>query len=233
MKLAIMQPYVFPYIGYFQLVSAADKFVIYNDVYYIKQGWINRNRILLKGAPHLFTIPVTGASSFRLIREIKLSPDLFIKWKQKFFKLLHSAYAKAPHYSAVIALVKEAFNKEAATISELAVNSIKSTLSYLQIPAKLILSSATYTNQKLAGAERVIDICLQEKASIYINAPGGMELYDKSYFQSWGIELKFIKPGNIVYKQLEGEFVSALSIIDVMMFNSVSDIRVMLNNYTL
>lgn len=88
MKIAIMQPYIFPYIGYFQLINAVDKFIIYDDVNYIKQGWINRNKILLNNEDYLFTFPLKNASSYKKINEIELSENLYSKWKIKFFKTL-------------------------------------------------------------------------------------------------------------------------------------------------
>jgi hypothetical protein len=233
MKLAIMQPYVFPYIGYFQLMSAVNKFVFYDDVDYIKQGWINRNQILLNGDADLFTVPLADASSSRKIKDTAVHEQSFKKWKNKFYKTAEAAYHKAPFYNNVLEVLKKVFNKEVTSIGELATNSIKSTLSYLDVHVEMVSSSETYTNQQLKGRDRVIDICLQEKATSYINAQGGADLYDKVFFQSCNINLQFLKPGTIVYKQLENEFVPSLSIIDVMMFNPVQDIKAMLNNYTL
>ena len=70
MKLAIMQPYLFPYLGYFQLIAAVDKFVFYDDVNFIKNGWINRNRLLISGKVNYITIPLSGASSFLKINQV-------------------------------------------------------------------------------------------------------------------------------------------------------------------
>ena len=233
MKLGIMQPYVFPYIGYFQLISAVDKFIIYDDVNYIKQGWINRNKILLNGESYLFTIPLAGASSFKRIKDTRLNKRAYKDWVIKFYKTVDTVYCKAPYYNNVLSLLKNVFDKEVIDIGELATNSIKTTLSYLDVHTEIDSSSGVYSNQRLSGKERVIDICLKEKAAFYINAQGGADLYDKEYFQSYNINLQFIKPGTIVYKQFENEFVSSLSIIDVMMFNPVQGIKTMLKNYTL
>src|SRR5687768_13108726 len=104
MKLAIMQPYLFPYIGYFQLMHAADKFVVYDDVNYIKGGWVNRNRILVNGKPHMFTLPLKNAGSNIKINEIEVSGGELMKWREKFLRTLQQAYAKAPFKNDVIAL---------------------------------------------------------------------------------------------------------------------------------
>jgi WbqC-like protein family len=233
MKLAIMQPYVFPYVGYFQLINAVDKFIIYDDVDFIKQGWINRNRILLNGESYLFTIPLADASSFRRIKDTGLNKKLYKDWVIKFYKTLDTVYHKAPYYEDVLSLLKKVFDKEGTDIGELATNSIKTTLSYLGIHTEIDSSSGVYSNQHLSGKERVIDICLKEKAGAYINAQGGADLYNKEYFQSYNINLQFLKPETVVYKQFENEFVPSLSIIDVMMFNSIQQIKVMLDKYRL
>src|SRR4051812_42347879 len=104
MRLAIMQPYIFPYIGYFQLIAAVDAFVIYDDVNYIKQGWINRNRILFNGKDLLFTVPLENASSFKKINEVSVHKHLYEGWKVKFGKSLRATYFKAPYFNEIISL---------------------------------------------------------------------------------------------------------------------------------
>src|SRR5437868_1298867 len=173
MKLAIMQPYIFPYIGYFQLVNAVDKFIFYDDVDYIKQGWINRNKILLNGEPRLFTIPLANASSFRKIKDTLLNEKEYKSWLIKFYKTMNAAYCKAPYYKNVFSLLQEVFEKGVTTIGELAMSSVSATLSYLDVHTALNSSSAGYFNLHLSGKERVIDICVKEKASCYVNAQDG------------------------------------------------------------
>ncbi|MDR6194877.1 WbqC family protein [Siphonobacter sp. SORGH_AS_0500] len=99
MTLAIMQPYLFPYIGYFQLLNAVDKFVIYDDVAFINRGWINRNSILNNGKAQLFTVPLKEASQNKLIHEISIDTDQ--KWRDKLLKTIQQNYKKAPHFAAV------------------------------------------------------------------------------------------------------------------------------------
>jgi hypothetical protein len=188
---------------------------------------------LLNGEADLFTVPLADASSSRKIKDTAVHKQSFKNWKNKFYKTAEAAYHKAPFYSNVLGVLEKVFDKEVTNIGELAANSIKSTLSYLDVHVEMVSSSEAYTNQQLKGRDRVIDICLQEKATSYINTQGGTELYDKDFFQPYNIILQFIKPGTIVYKQLENEFVPSLSIIDVMMFNPVQNIKAMLNNYTL
>src|SRR5690606_15473017 len=233
MKIAVMQPYIFPYIGYFQMVNAVDKFVFYDDVNYIKQGWINRNKILVSNKDYLFTVPLEKASSFALINETLINNLQYDKWKKKFLLTLEQSYKKAPFYCDVIQEITQVIEKEYRTIDGIAIASIKSISQYLGLDTEFVLSSETYQNKGLERQERLIDICKIEKANHYINALGGQDLYKKQDFEKEGIRLDFIKTQPIEYKQFNNEFVPWLSIIDVLMFNSKEEIAEMLNKYEL
>jgi WbqC-like protein family len=230
-KLAIMQPYLFPYIGYFQLINAVDKFVAYDDVAFIKQGWINRNNILVNGNPFLFTVPVKNISSYSLILDTAVTYE--IEWKTKIFKTIKQSYQKAPYYSAVFSIIESVFNIEEQYISKMAMNSIRQVALYLGLHTDLKDSSVSYANSKLNGQARVLDICQQEMATQYINPIGGKELYSKDGFKIKGVELAFIKSKSIQYKQIKNNFMPNLSIIDVLMFNSPSEVRELLQQYEL
>jgi WbqC-like protein family len=230
-KLAIMQPYLFPYIGYFQLINAVDKFVAYDDVAFIKQGWINRNNILVNGSPFLFTIPVKNISSYSLICETEVSYD--IDWRSKLFKTIQESYRKAPYFKTAFQIIENTFATEERYISRIATKSILEIVRYLGLKTDLKESSASYLNSGLSSQERVIDICRKELASQYINPIGGKELYSKDIFSSQGIQLNFIKARSIKYKQFNNSFVSSLSTIDILMFNSPSEINIMLQAYEL
>jgi hypothetical protein len=232
MKIAVMQPYFMPYIGYFQLINAVDKFIIYDDVNYIKQGWINRNNILLNGKSHLFSIPLKDASSFKKINEIEINEVLFIKWKEKFFKTLELAYKKAPNYDIVISILKKSFDNY-NKINDLIYLSLVEICNYLGITTKIEKTSEIYHNTELSREERLIDICKKENAVTYINPIGGQELYTKDYFNKHDISLLFLKTGKIEYLQFDHDFVPWLSIIDILMFNSTEEISFMLNQYEL
>ncbi|WP_027377493.1 WbqC family protein [Kaistella palustris] len=234
MKVAIMQPYLFPYIGYFQLIAAVDKFVVYDDVNFIKGGWINRNNILVNKKSNLFTVPLDNSSSFFLINETKINLKLYSIWKIKFLRTIEQSYKKAPFFNEVYSLIANVLdNYEGDLISKLAVASIKSVCEHLKIQTEIIATSETYNNKRLSGQERVLDICSIENATYYINPIGGLQLYSKEIFKSKNIELNFIKSYSIAYKQFDNKFVSWLSIIDTMMFNSVEEINIMLDKYEL
>ena len=231
MKLAIMQPYFFPYIGYFQLMQAVDKFVIYDDVNFIKKGWINRNRILVNQKPYLFTIPLKNASQNTLIKDLKLAVTK--KWKKKFLKTLEFAYKKAPFFYKIFPIVNDVLNLKTSFLRDWNVEAFRCVVNYLKINVRLIESSSKYHNHKLKAQKRILDICVKENVREYLNPIGGIDLYCDQYFSSNGVNLSFLQSKNIKYKQFGDLFNSSLSIIDVMMFNPISGIKSMLGAYDL
>ena len=232
--LGIMQPYVFPYIGYFQLIKAVDKFVIYDDVAFINKGWINRNNILVNGKASMFTIPLIGASQNRLIREIEI--DSLPIWSKKFLKTLEQSYKKAPFFREGFGIVEQVFNSQVSNIGALATASLKETCKYLKINTEIVESSGIYNNQDLKAQNRILDICLQEKAVHYVNPIGGQTIYDQQLFADNKILLNFIKAKPVLYKQFNKEeetFVPWLSIIDLLMFCSIEEIHEHLDKFEL
>jgi hypothetical protein len=228
MKLAIMQPYLFPYIGYFQLINAVDTFVFYDDVNYIKQGWINRNRILLNNKDHILTLQLIGSSSFKQINEIGIGNS-----NSKMIKTIAQAYHKTPFYPDVYPLVENILNYSEKNLAKFIQNSLKMISEYLEIKTKFIISSELEKKQNLKGEEKVIHICEILKAKKYINSIGGKELYSKDHFLKENIELLFLQSESISYNQLNDVFFPNLSIIDVLMHNGKDGTKQLLNNYTL
>lgn len=231
MKLAIMQPYLFPYIGYFQLISAVNKFVFYDDVCYINKGWINRNNILVNGKATLFSVPLKNASQNRIIREIELVNDT--NWKIRISKTIEFSYKKAPYFKDIFYLVNEVIYSKSTHINQLALLSIKIIAAYLQLETLFVDSSTVYNNYQLKAQDRIVDICTREKVDHYINPIGGMDMYKKDSFEEVGIKMNFLKSINQSYKQFNNQFVSSLSIIDVLMFNSKEMVTRMLMEYEL
>ena len=233
MKLAIMQPYFMPYIGYFQLINAVDKFIFYDDVTFIKQGWINRNQILINNQAKMFCIPLSNASSHVLIKDVLISESAYQKWKKSFLNSNFFSYKKAKNYSKINNLIEKILDKKPEKISELAIKSVIEVAQYLNLKTEFEICSDVYSNTYLSGQNRVLDICRSEKATTYINPFGGMELYSQSIFYEKNIELFFIKANKSIYPQFSEEFVPFLSIIDVLMFNDIHDIHEQLDNFTL
>lgn len=230
MKIGIMQPYFFPYIGYWQLINCVDKYVIYDDVNFIKQGWINRNRILIKGEPEYFNLPMIGASSNKLINEIEVnSDDRFLRKK---LRMLEGAYNKAPYYKTVYPIICQIMNCGERNLARFLEYSIHAICDYLGIETEIIISSHINKDDSLKGQEKVLDICKILGATEYYNAIGGKKLYSYETFKEHNIKLAFVQTNDIQYKQYQDKFQSELSIIDVMMFNSIENIQEMLYNYT-
>jgi hypothetical protein len=229
--IAIMQPYFMPYIGYFQMIGAADTFVVYDDVNFIKKGWINRNNILVNGKPHLFSLPLENASQHKLINETAI--DQNTGWGNKFVKTLQLSYKKAPFFAAVFPLVNEIVMNRETNLAKYVAHSLHSVCSYLEIETNIIISSHIEKNNNFKGQDKIIEICTNLNASRYVNAIGGVALYNKEAFSYHQIDLKFIRSMPIVYSQFSPEFIPNLSIIDVMMFNSPTEIQTMLKQYQL
>lgn len=226
-----MQPYFIPYIGYWQLMNAVDKYVIYDDVNFIKGGWINRNRILLNGEPKYFNIPMIGASSFKLINAIEVNNDERLILKN--LRIIEAAYKKAPHYAEGYRLMEDILRCGEQNLATYIAESFKILCNYMDIKTELIKSSDLKKNCDLKGTEKVVEICKLLGAKEYYNAIGGQQLYSLSEFKKNGLELKFLKTEPFCYKQFKGDFQNNLSIIDVIMFNSKNDIKQMLKKYTL
>ena len=227
-----MQPYIFPYLGYFQLIAAVDAFVFYDDVNYIKGGWVNRNRILVHGNEKFITFPCDKASPNKLISEI----DLVVKHPlfKKQLRTIKQSYRKAPYFDSVFPLIESIFDDRPEKLSEFAMLGIERILDFLDISKELYVSSKNFNDTKdFDRTDRLIEICTSLKADTYINSAGGKELYSKKDFMEHNIQLKFLIPELTEYEQFKQEFVPGLSIIDVLMFNSKDKVVDLMKNYSL
>lgn len=225
-----MQPYFFPYIGYWQLMNAVDKYIVYDDVNFIKGGWINRNRILLNGEVKYFNLPMLGASPNKAINEVGVNNELHEINKK--LKLIEASYKKAPYFDAVYSIIEKSFACEKKNIAEFILNSFVLVNEYLGIETELILSSTLNKDNSKRAQDKVIDICKLLEADEYYNAINGQSLYSKDEFEKNGIKLSFLCTKEIQYSQFDNaQFFENLSIIDVMMFNSKEEIQCMLNAF--
>ena len=231
MILAVMQPYLFPYIGYFQLINAVDRFVIYDDVNFINKGWINRNYIIVNKEKSLFTLPLKSSGQNKIIKDLEISDPA--KWKSNFLKTIETSYKKAEHFTLTFELVIKILSFKETNLSAFIANSLNIIKDHLNIDTHILESSVIYKNAQLKGKDRILDICLKENADEYFNLSGGKTLYSLELFKERGIDLKFIKPLNIRYKQFGNGFLESMSIIDILMFNSKDKVIEFLNNYEL
>lgn len=235
MTLAIMQPYLFPYIGYWQLIANSDEFVFFDIVQYHKRSWMNRNRILHPNKTkefQYFLIPITKHKKGTLIKDVVLSNNE--KWKENILgKLTVYKELKAPYYDDTIELIKSIFTKEYETFLSLSIESIKMICSYLDIELKYkIASDLNFDRSKIESPDDwALAISKDQKATSYLNPYGGYKIFDEDKYKSNGISLRFIKPNLTPYKQSWREnFTPGLSIIDIMMFNSKDKIKELLSN---
>ena len=226
MTIAIMQPYLFPYIGYWQLINAVDTFVIYDGVNFIKKGYINKNAILVNGKSQAFTLELLKASQNKLINEIEIGNN-----RQKLLKTIVMAYKKAPFFDITYFLIEDILMQEETNLAKYLGYSLKKISESLELNTDFIYSSHVNKNNSLKSQDKILEISKQLGAKNYINAIGGKELYEKNAFQNENIKLNFIKTKFMKYNQYKNEFVGNLSIIDVMMFNDVDVIRNMLEGY--
>jgi len=230
MRLAIMQPYFLPYIGYFQLIAAVDMFIVYDNIKYTKKGWINRNRILQNGKDVMFSLPLKSDSDSLDVCERELAADFN---RDKLLNQIKSAYRRAPYFAQTFPLVEQIVRYEEANLFRFLYHSIIKTCEHLGITTKTSISSGIAIDHDLKNQDKVIALCEAVGATTYVNASGGMELYSKETFREKGIELKFIRSKPFEYAQFGGEFVPWLSIIDVMMFNPVHEIQAQLIRFDL
>lgn len=228
MKLAVMQPYLFPYIGYFQLIYAADLFLIYDDVSFIKQGYINRNSVLSPNGVTRFTVPVPNASSNRLISELAFSIDV-----SKVLKTIEQSYSKAAHFDVVFPIIRETLENEDRSIAEVCQQSYQSIFSYLSVEKQFKKTSELEYDRNLSARDRLIALCHKFGVNCYINASGGRSLYSERDFEERGVELKFIDSLPMEYQQGNHKFVPNLSVIDVLMHCSPEEAVTLLKRYEL
>lgn len=229
-NLAITQPYLFPYLNYFHLLESADKVIFYDDINYIKGGWINRNRILNKNEDLLLTVPVAKASQNKFTNEI--TPIIDERFVNKAIQSLTHAYSKAPYYSDIMQLIKSVFEKTYTSIADLAINSIVETYKYLGKELCYDRSSICSPKSKgLGKSDRLIKITLEQGYSNYINVKWGQNIHSKDYFRQHGINLLFLESLPYAYKQYNNIFIPSLSIIDVLMFNDKDTIESLMRLY--
>jgi len=231
MILAAMQPYFFPYLGYFGLIKHSDRFLIGDNVQFIKGGWISRNRVLKQqeGWQYIL-VPLARHPLTTAIRDVKICTNE--PWQPKIFNLLMHYKRKAPHYGDVIRFLERVLFYPTDSISELNAHLLAETCSYIGIPFKAItFDDLDFAIEDVnAPDEWALNICKVIGADTYINPPGGMEFYDRGKYKQAGLSLKFLKVNLRPYDQKREPFEAGLSILDVMMFNTPEQIRCMLDD---
>jgi hypothetical protein len=231
-KIAIMQPYFLPYIGYFQLINTVNEFIIYDNIQFSKSGWIHRNRILENGKDVYISLPIKKDSDYLDVKDRVLA-DSFEKDKLKMIAKIKNNYREAPFFEYIMPLVETIFQSQDKNLFQFTFQSLKKVCEYLEIDTPFIVSSTINIDHTLKGEKKVKALLKERKGEVYINPIGGMELYEKVDFKKEGIDLLFIKTNDFTYRQFKNDFIPFLSIVDVMMFNNLSTIKNHLINYRL
>ena len=231
MKLGIMQPYAFAYLGYFQLINAADLFVLYDDVAFEKQGWVNRNVLGARHGPQRFTLPVCKPRLGQTIIDMRLHEAK--SHQRRLLKTVETLYRRAPYYEHARPVLERAIKNDNDNLASYVCHSLEVLNEYLGLATPLLRSSEISHDRTLTGQQRVIEICRAQGAATYLNAEGGMQLYEEAVFKRQGVDLLFLVHETRPYRQNSSEFLPRLSIIDVMMFNSRQEIARLLGDYRL
>ena len=222
MKVAIMQPYFFPYIGYFQLINSVDLFIVYDNIKYTKKGWINRNRMLQNGKDVMFSLPLKSDSDYLDVCDRELAADFK---RDKLLNQIRGAYRHAPYFAPTFALIEEIVRHEDQNLFRFIHHAIVKTCAHLGITTQIRVSSDIAINHGLKNQEKVLALCEEVGAKTYVNAIGGTALYSKNEFLEQGIDLKFIRSNEFEYTQMGNDFMPWLSIVDVLMFNAMENIE--------
>lgn len=232
MKLGVMQPYFFPYIGYFQLINAVDEFVVYDAIEYTKKGWINRNRILVNGTDVYISLPLMAASDILFINKRQLA-DTWPSERKKMLNRIAEAYRKAPEFQSIYPQIEAWMQTPERNLFKYLYELLTKLLDLLEIETRIHISSEIDFDNSLKAEEKVLAIAGALGAAEYINPIGGQALYSRDTFLENGIRLSLLESKKIVYPQFGGEFVPNLSIIDVLMFNPLARVRDYLDEYRL
>jgi hypothetical protein len=231
MRVAIMQPYFLPYVGYYQLIGAVDLFIVYDNIKYTKKGWINRNRLLLNGKDATFSLPLKHDSDALDVRDRELANTFS---REKLLNHFREAYRRAPFFEQTFSLLEGIVRYERNNLFDYLHHSVVAACNHLGIDTEIRISSTVPIDHSLKSQDKVLALCRSVGADVYINAVGGIDLYSREVFRNCGIELRFIRPMEFAYRQFGAAFVPWLSIVDVMMFNPLNEVAACIaSNYEL
>ena len=229
MKVAVMQPYFFPYIGYFQLMHAVDCFVIFDDVQYIERGWVNRNLVRLDDRAIWLTLPVWKAARHLRINERSYALD--DQTRGDVLRRIQACYSRSSNHTEMGALVATIMESSESNVARFNGHLLRVIAGVLGIDCAIVYASETADCGTLRGVERILELCRVLGATHYVNAIGGKALYDEAAFSMQGIKLSFLS--SKIEPPILREGPQHLSIIDTLMTHPVSTIRSMLTHHEL
>lgn len=210
--LVILQPLFLPWGGMFNMMYQCDLFVILDNVQFSRQSWQQRNRIKTQAGVRWLTVPVKHNFGEKIM-EVEI--DYSTNWREKHLGLIYQNYKTAPFFSEVYELLQKAYAKKPILLTHLNTSLLNDLRDYLGIKTPLVLSSDVPIENR-GGKDYVLDLCKYFGTKSYFNGPAGKTLYFPGEFEKFGIDLTFHEYQHPVYPQLHGEFVSHLSVIDVL-----------------
>lgn len=235
MKLGIMQPYFFPYLGYFSLIKATDKWIVFDTAQYVNRSWINRNRIIDPNSDgwKFFTCPVKKHPLKTAINAVNIQNEQ--DWINKILAQLGFYKKFAPYYDQVIDFLKIVFSSEQSKLIDLNIRTLRATCEYIGINFNYeLLSQMNLNFEPVKEADEWgLNICKALDVTEFINPEGGQSFVDRKKYERNNISIKFLEFGHPTYEQKKDGFIPGLSILDSMMFNTPEEINQMLNVYKL
>jgi hypothetical protein len=226
MKLAVMQPYFFPYVGYFDLISRVDQWVVFDTAQYRRHGWVNRNRILrpVQGWQYI-TAPLLKHPRETRICDIQVVSGQ--DWRARIERQLEHYRGHAPYFDAAWGLVRDCLSVPGASLSRMNVEALRRICALLEIRFSFTILSEM--DLPLGPVEEPGDWALRIAEALgaqeYVNPPGGQDLFDPEKFAARGIRLTIQEPVAFRYQVPGYCFEPGLSIVDALMWNSRDRLR--------
>lgn len=223
MRVAITQPYLFPYIAWYQVINACDAFVISDDVQYTRSGYINRNQILMNGRPLRFGVPLRGASHTEVIGERRIHDW---GWARELLRGMRHAYRGAPHFDEVYPMIEGILAEPVDLLIDLLERAIVVTARHLGLGQRIVRASSVQARVGLRKADRVLATAKALGARCYLqrDTEAARQMYRHEFFLAEGIVLKFVRVGLLPYAQRGvKEFLPGLSLIDFLMHVAPED----------
>ena len=233
MKISVMQPYFFPYLGYFSLIQDSDVFVVLDNVQYVRRGWMNRNRVIGKNqSPVYFHLSTIKAPQKTMTRQIKIDHNR--EWKKTLLDKLDYYEKSAPYFEETKAMVERLISFETDSLCDMNIHILEELCKFLGITTKFVLASDLEIDESkiIETDDWGLEITKTFGASDYINLWGGRHIYSVNKYNNSNITLKFIENELVYYNQHNEMFIKSLSIIDVLMYNDRAETMDLINKYS-
>jgi hypothetical protein len=213
---AIMQPTYLPWLGYFELIARSDVFVFLDVVQFEKQSWQSRNRLKgSNGEPFWLSIPIASHPVDTLIKDVELASPLTYDWRRKHIASIAASLNRAPFYSEIASGLEAWYRKDHKYLSDFNIEIVTGIAERLGSSSRFVRASSLDVKGK--RTDLLLEICQAVRATRYYS-PAGARAYldgEQEVLTSAGIEVTYQQFDHPVYEQRFGEFVSHLSIVDV------------------